>query len=136
MNRSSNKRGRGRKLIAVGKLSSAMEKICAEMSEKSGVEVIVLPDEPDKDVKSALRRESDAILERIDEKDYVVLFDLHGKKMTEAIRNLPDLVYVIGGSNGVDERVKARANAKISVSGLTYPHGLFRLLSLEIILNK
>ena len=41
------------------------------------------------------------------------------------------LVFVIGGPYGFSEDVYARANAKISLSKLTFPHQLVRLLFVE-----
>ena len=39
--------------------------------------------------------------------------------------------FIIGGSNGIDERVKNIANYKLSFGNITYPHGLFRGILLE-----
>lgn len=40
-------------------------------------------------------------------------------------------VFVIGGSNGLSDEVIARADAKLSFSNLTFPHGLMRVILLE-----
>lgn len=40
-------------------------------------------------------------------------------------------VFVIGGSNGLSSAVLARADAKLSFSNLTFPHGLMRVILLE-----
>ena len=40
-------------------------------------------------------------------------------------------VFVIGGSNGLSEAVLQRADAKLSFSNLTFPHGLMRVILLE-----
>jgi len=42
-----------------------------------------------------------------------------------------ELTFVIGGSNGVSESVKKRADESVSFSRLTFPHRLFRVLLLE-----
>ena len=39
--------------------------------------------------------------------------------------------FIIGGSNGVDDRVKNVVDMKLSFSSLTFPHGLFRGILLE-----
>lgn len=126
------------KCIAVGKLPVVMQKICDERSKQLGIRWTEVPDVSDKDAKTAVRRESDMVLERIDKKDYVVLFDLYGKKDISAVKaamSRANPVFVIGGSNGFDERVKMRANVRISLSDLTYPHALFRLTVLELFSN-
>lgn len=124
------------KFLAVGQLPASMRKIGDEMSKKLGIRWTEIPDVPDADVKTAVRRESDMLLERIDKKDYVVLFDLGGENHPAALREAfsrPNAVFVVGGSNGFDDRVRARANLRISVSDFTYPHALFRLAVLEIL---
>lgn len=132
------KQFQGAKFIAVGRLPSEMQKICDEMSKRLGVRWMEIPDVSDKDTKTAVRRESDMLLERINKKDYVVLFDLGGEREPAAIKEAlkrANPVFVIGGSNGFDERIAARADMRISVSELTYPHALFRITLLEIISN-
>ena len=42
-----------------------------------------------------------------------------------------NIVFVIGGSNGIDSRVKELSNYKLSFGNNTYPHGLFRGILLE-----
>jgi 23S rRNA (pseudouridine1915-N3)-methyltransferase len=41
------------------------------------------------------------------------------------------LVFVIGGAEGIDPALKARASWKLSLSPMTFPHELARLLLLE-----
>lgn len=134
------------RLIAVGKLPPKLEKIVEQSvrraSDRVRIRISVVPDLSDRDARRAVKEESDMILERLDRPGCsghsagcgrVILFDVHG---TDTFResDLEDgAVFVIGGSNGVDDRVKKRANRRVSVSGLTYPHGLFRLLVLEMI---
>ena len=41
------------------------------------------------------------------------------------------IVFVIGGSNGLSQRVMERADLKLSFSDMTFPHQLMRLILLE-----
>ena len=42
-----------------------------------------------------------------------------------------NITFIIGGSNGVNDDVKKFVNKKISMSDMTFPHGLFRGILLE-----
>ena len=87
------------------------------------------------------KQESKNILAAIDKSDYVVLLDEHGKEFTsmEFSRYIDKkmttvskrLVFVVGGPDGVDEDVYARANEKISLSKMTFSHEMIRLIFTE-----
>ena len=71
---------------------------------------------------------------------YIILMDVKGKsisseELAKKIDNLSlcnsEISFVVGGSYGVSEEVKARANEKLSVSAMTFPHRLFRVMLLE-----
>ncbi len=85
--------------------------------------------------------EGEAILRQISEGDYVVLLDEHGsemrslefaewiqKRMNSGIRRL---VIVIGGPYGFSDDVHARANAKLSLSRMTFSHQIVRAIFTE-----
>ena len=42
-----------------------------------------------------------------------------------------NVTFVIGGSDGLDEEIKAMSNYKLSFSMMTFPHQLFRVVLLE-----
>ncbi len=91
--------------------------------------------------EKAREQESDALLKRIKERDYLVLLDEKGQEFTSPtfsqwfykrvgeVRGR--LVFVIGGAYGVSERVKERSQEKISLSQLTFPHELCLLFLTE-----
>lgn len=71
---------------------------------------------------------------------YVILMDVKGKlisseelaeKIEDISLNNSEITFVIGGSYGVSEMVKNRANQIVSVSKMTFPHRLFRVMLLE-----
>jgi 23S rRNA (pseudouridine1915-N3)-methyltransferase len=85
--------------------------------------------------------EGERLLARIDAPAYVVLLDSSGKSFTseafaawllkhrdESTRNL---VFVIGGHEGLSQSLKQRANFTLSLSGFTFPHEMARCLLLE-----
>ena len=87
------------------------------------------------------KQESDTILKRVGEKDFLVLLDEKGKELTSKVfsetllhhQNIStrNLVFVIGGAYGFSESVYQRANSKIALSQMTFPHQLVRILFLE-----
>ncbi len=85
-------------------------------------------------------KESQDILKQIKPSDFVVLLDVRGdlmdsleySKYLEKLENeAKDIVFVIGGSFGVSDLVKQRANKLLSFSKMTFPHELFRLMFFE-----
>ncbi len=99
-------------------------------------------------------KESQDILKQIKPSDFVILLDVQGEfmdsleyaKYLEKLENqAKDIVFVIGGSFGVSDLVRQRANKLLSFSKMTFPHELFRLMffeqlyraySLKSIINK
>ena len=85
--------------------------------------------------------ESNEILNHLNNKDYNILMDIHGKKINSVdLSNLIDskfttgyntITFIIGGSNGVNEAVKENVQMLLSFSDMTFPHGLFRGILLE-----
>ncbi len=87
------------------------------------------------------KAEGDNILSALDSSDYIVLLDEHGKEFTsmdfsayieKKMQTVAKrLVFIIGGPYGFSEAVYKRANEKISVSKMTFPHDLIRLIFAE-----
>jgi 23S rRNA (pseudouridine1915-N3)-methyltransferase len=88
-----------------------------------------------------MMKEGTRILESVSKEDYVVLLDERGKefrtiefsdwlekKMASSVRRI---VFVIGGAWGFSEEVYARADFRMSLSKMTFPHQLVRLLFTE-----
>jgi len=87
------------------------------------------------------KKEGDMLLESIGKDDHLVALDERGRQLTseglaqfiqaranESIRNL---IFLIGGAYGLDDRILQRANHKWSLSQLTLPHQLVRLVLAE-----
>lgn len=85
--------------------------------------------------------EGRALLAALDTSDHVVLLDEHGTERTSVEysqwlqRRLASgckrLVFVVGGPYGFSDDVYQRANEKISLSKMTFPHELVRLIFVE-----
>lgn len=84
--------------------------------------------------------EAKKILEKIHSTDWVVALDETGRHLSspalaselERWRELgKDVVFVIGGANGLASQVRERANQQLSLSALTFPHYVVRVLIAE-----
>lgn len=89
-----------------------------------------------------IKKESAAILEKIDDRDYVILCDLKGKassseKFAERLGKTIDgggsrkIVFLIGGAYGVDESLRTRANERLLLSEMTMNHYVAQVVLLE-----
>jgi len=90
---------------------------------------------------STVETEGVAILAALNERDFVVVLDERGTELdSNGFSQLLEkrlnasthrLVFVIGGAYGVSAAVSARANSIVSLSKLTFPHQLVRLILAE-----
>ena len=93
---------------------------------------------PEKELKS---KEAAFILENLKKDDYVIALDERGKMLSstglasliqsKANESTKQLVFLIGGAYGLDESVIKRAHFVWSLSSLTFPHQLVRLILAE-----
>ncbi len=86
------------------------------------------------------RREGEAILAAIPAEAFVVALDLGGhapdsaalsRQLTHWLERARRLVFVIGGAEGLDGPVLARADHALSLGALTWPHLLVRVMLVE-----
>lgn len=92
----------------------------------------------DADISKALVKEGAKIDKHL--RGVIVVLDVKGEqidsvnfsKLIESSAMSSDTItFVIGGSYGLSESVKARANYRLSFSKMTFPHQLFRIMLLE-----
>ena len=90
--------------------------------------------------QQAKESEGEKILGKLGADEYVVLLDERGKQfksralaatLAEWQAGGRDLCFVIGGPDGVSDACRQRANFTWSLSDLTLPHGLARVLVVE-----
>ena len=102
-----------------------------------------LPDSPSEgEIRTALRKESEKILAEIPKKAYKIALCVEGNQLSsEQLADKLDTVsathgelcLIIGSSHGLDDSVKNACDLKLSVSKLTFPHQLMRVILLEAI---
>lgn len=91
-------------------------------------------------IDAALKKEADAILGKIPNGAFVCTLCVEGdllsseqlaKALSEAMLKSSKLCFIIGSSNGLHESVKRRANLRLSLSRMTLPHSLARVVTVE-----
>ena len=117
----------------VKRISRFADITVTEVSEENYLKV------DDAIISTIMEKEADRILPKL--KGYVFAMAIEGKKFSsqtfaKKIKALTDLgegviTFVIGGSYGLSDRVKQKANELMSFSDMTFPHTLFRLLLTE-----
>jgi 23S rRNA (pseudouridine1915-N3)-methyltransferase len=93
------------------------------------------------DVARTVAAEGEQLLARIPDGAFIVVLDERGKGMTSPelaalmeqhmVAGTGEWALVIGGAHGLSEAIRQRANLLLSLSALTLPHQLARLLLLE-----
>lgn len=141
------------KIVCVGNLKEAyLRDAAAEYVKRLGgfcklCEVTLkeekLPDSPSQsEIDAALRKEADKILAELPRRAYKIAMCVEGRQLSsEELADKLDAVsathgeicLVIGSSHGLDERVKQACDARLSVSKLTFPHQLMRVILLEAV---
>ena len=88
----------------------------------------------------SIAREGERMLAALAREDYVVALEVEAKWMTteqlsvwlsERLREARPLALLIGGPDGLSDACKVRANQSWSLSPLTLPHGLVRVVLAE-----
>lgn len=135
-------------VVAVGKVkekyfADGISEYAKRLSRFCEFKIIEIQEENYKNVDEGLaeiikEREGERILPHL--KGYVLAMAIEGKKyssvkLAEKIKNLSNtggvITFVIGGSYGLSDAVKKRADELTSFSDMTFPHTLFRLMLSE-----
>lgn len=118
------------------RLSAYCKFECAELNETK------LGDKPsDKEIENALVRESADIEKAIPKDAYVIAMcvgakQLKSEELAQKINSLAlsgrgKICFIIGGSFGMAESVKQRADMRLGMSEMTFPHHLARVMLTE-----
>ncbi len=138
-------------LITLGKLKEkylrdAIDEYAKRLSRYCKLDVVELtpvslPDNPSQtEVDVALNKEAEMIEKRIPDGSIVTALCIEGKSFSsENLANFVEkntnsgknMCFIIGSSYGLSSSVKQRANLKLSLSAMTFPHQLFRVMLLE-----
>ena len=85
--------------------------------------------------------EADRILQAIKPDSFIITLEIKGKKLSSEefarkIKNITnngvnDISFIIGGANGLSERISAVSNFKLSFSDMTFTHQMIRIMLIE-----
>ncbi|MBR5559610.1 MAG: 23S rRNA (pseudouridine(1915)-N(3))-methyltransferase RlmH [Oscillospiraceae bacterium] len=139
-------------LLTVGKLKEAYwRSACEEYLKRLGafcrpniveVDEYRLPDKPSQaQIEAGLEAEGKRLLEQIPSGSYVITLCIEGKELSStqlaeklanvSVQGHSRVVMIIGGSFGLSNAVKARSDLRLSMSPMTFPHQLARVMVLE-----
>lgn len=139
-------------IICIGKLKeNYLRDACAEYEKRLGafcrlkiteLTPAKLPEEPNPSlISAALADEGKRILACVKPNDAVFTLCIEGKELSSpelakeiercAVGGFGSLCFIIGGSHGLAPEVKAASRLKLSMSPMTFPHQLARVMLLE-----
>ena len=137
------------KIIAVGKIKedyvkSATNEYLKRLSPYFNISVVEIPAEQILDDSLAERYkeiEADKILSNIKSGAYVITLEILGKNLSsedfaQKIKDIitsgvNEIIFIIGGANGLHKKVSDVSNFKLSFSKMTFTHQLMRIILTE-----
>ena len=135
-------------LLLVGKTASAdIRNICADYTKRinhyTKMEELIIENSAVKvtGAQKVKEKEGELILKKIAPGDYVILLDDKGKEYTstqfanylEGLFNqsIKNIIFIVGGAYGFSDALYKRANAKLSLSKMTFSHQIVRAIFAE-----
>ncbi|MBE6081236.1 MULTISPECIES: 23S rRNA (pseudouridine(1915)-N(3))-methyltransferase RlmH [Tissierellales] len=139
-------------IIAVGKvrekfLQEGIQEYSKRLSGYCNLKITEIDDEKipkklsEKEIKAIKDREGDRILNKISNSSYIISLAIQGQNISseEFSKKIDDIlsdgkssiIFIIGGSLGLSEKVLEKSDFKLSFSKMTFPHQLMRLILLE-----
>ncbi|HVG12233.1 MAG TPA: 23S rRNA (pseudouridine(1915)-N(3))-methyltransferase RlmH [Flavisolibacter sp.] len=125
-------------------IREGVEDFSRRLTKYFATDWIIIPPPKNAGVLSEIelkKKEAAIVLEMLKPDDYLVVLDERGKSMTSvglaafleqrAMESTRQLIFLIGGAYGTDVSVLQKAKFKWSLSELTFPHQLVRLILTE-----
>lgn len=133
------------KVICVGKIKEqyfkdSINEYLKRLQKYTKIEIIEVQDSKTDNPNQAILEEEELIIKHLKEKDFIISLAIEGKQynsieFSKIIENTliisSNIVFIIGGSCGLSEKIKEKSNKIISFSKQTFPHQLFRIMLLE-----
>ena len=140
------------RIIAVGKIKEkyiqdGIKEFSKRLSRYCMLDIIEIDDQKapenlsEKEMKIVKTKEGEKILTKIPQNSFIISLEIEGKQISSEdlskkiedlmIAGINDIIFIIGGSLGLSQEAKNRANYRLSFSKMTFPHQLMRLILLE-----
>lgn len=139
------------KLITVGKIKeksliAVIDEYIKRLTRFAKIELIEIndlsvPDNPsEKEILNVIIKEGEEIKKHISPKSFVIPMCIEGKKINsekfaELISNTQleysEIIFIIGSSHGLSDDIKKMGNFKLSMSDMTFPHNIAKLMLVE-----
>ncbi len=125
------------RIICVGKLKDQLKNVSEEYVKRikgfTRIEIVEINEYKSSNIQESLKKEGEKVLEKSGER--FIILDAKGKQLSsEEFSQLlkhPNLTFVIGSHVGLSEDVKKKANIQLSLSKMTLPHQITRVILLE-----
>lgn len=133
------------RVVSIGKdrsglFAPAVAEYAQRLKHYARFELIELPEARGQTVDQRRKREAEALLSRKGPQDLLIALDETGRELTSeglsayvdrARNDARDLLLVIGGDDGLDASVREAAQLVLSLSRMTLPHRLARVVLVE-----
>lgn len=136
------------KIVSVGSikekfLKDAISEYLKRLTRFAKIEIIEVDETKiqNKSEEQVKKEEGERLLKRIGQDEFVFLLDLKGELISSEVlaqkindlinKGVSPLTFVIGGTLGLSEEVRKRANIKLSISKMTFTHQMCRMIILE-----
>lgn len=125
------------RIICVGKLKDQLKNVSEEYVKRierfTRIEITEINEYKSSNIQDSLKKEGEKVLEKAGER--FIILDLKGKQLSSEefsqMLKQPDLTFVIGSHAGLSDEVKSKAEMLLSISRMTLPHQLTRIILLE-----
>ncbi len=139
-------------IIAVGKIKErfireGINEFSKRLSRYCNLKIVEIDDEKapenlsDKEMEIVKNKEGIKLLSKIPQNSFIISLEIEGKEISSEelskkmedlmIGGINDITFIIGGSLGLSQEVRSKADFKLSFSKMTFPHQLMRLILLE-----
>jgi 23S rRNA (pseudouridine1915-N3)-methyltransferase len=139
-------------IIAVGRLKEEyLRAACGEYIKRLGafckIQIVEIEEErlsenpSDAQIHAGLEAEGNKIISKLPSSAEIISLCIEGNKISslglaQKLQNIgvmgkSNVVFIIGGSFGLSEKVKSLSNLRLSMSDMTFPHQLTRVMLLE-----